>query len=55
MGFISGRISYIILRGRWFTIIFLNAQVTSEDKTHDLNDNLYGETGRALDESVGTL
>jgi hypothetical protein len=33
--FVSDRLSYIILRGRWCHIIVLNVHATTEDKTDD--------------------
>jgi hypothetical protein len=34
--FINDRMSYIILRGRWFRIIVLNVHVPTEDKTDEV-------------------
>jgi hypothetical protein len=39
--FVSHRISYIILRGRWCHIIVLNVHAATEDKTDDVKDNHY--------------
>ena len=33
--FVSDRVSYIVLRGRWFNIIVLNVHAPSEDKSND--------------------
>jgi hypothetical protein len=41
--FVSNRISYIILRGRWCHIIVLNVHAPTEDKTDDVKDNFYEE------------
>jgi hypothetical protein len=35
--FVSGRMSYIILRGRWCNIIVLNAHAPTEDKIFLIN------------------
>jgi hypothetical protein len=35
--------SDIILRGRWFHIIFLNVHAPTEDKTDDVKDSFYEE------------
>ena len=35
--FVSDRLSYIVLRGRWFNIIVLNVHATSEEKSDDSN------------------
>jgi hypothetical protein len=47
--FLSDRISYIILRGRWFHIIVLNVHAPTEDKTDDMKDSFYAELGRIFD------
>jgi hypothetical protein len=44
--FLSDRISYTILRGRWFHIIVLNVHAPTEDKTDDVKDNFYEELER---------
>jgi GTPase SAR1 family protein len=41
--FINDRMSYIILRGRWFHIIVLNVHAPTEDKTDDVKDSFYEE------------
>jgi hypothetical protein len=41
--FVSDRMSYIILRGRWCHIIVLNIHTPTEDKTDDLKDSFYKE------------
>jgi hypothetical protein len=43
--FISGRMSYIIVRGCWCNIIFLNVHAPCEDKSDDVKDSLYEEVG----------
>jgi hypothetical protein len=40
--FVSDRIPYIILRGRWCDIV-LDIQAQTEDKTDDVKDNFYKE------------
>jgi hypothetical protein len=44
--FFSDRMSYIILRGRWFHIIVLNVHAPTEDKT---DDSFYEELERIFD------
>jgi hypothetical protein len=39
--FVSDRMSYIILRGRWCDIIVLNVHVPTEDKIDDVKDMFY--------------
>jgi hypothetical protein len=41
--FVSDRMSYTILRGRWCHIIDLNVHAPTEDKTDDVKDSFYGE------------
>jgi hypothetical protein len=47
--FINDRMSYIILRGRWFHIIVLNVRAPTEDKTDDVKDSFYEELERIYD------
>jgi hypothetical protein len=39
--FVSDRMSYKILRGRWCHIIVLNGHVSTEDKTDDVKDSFF--------------
>jgi hypothetical protein len=41
--FVSDRMSYIILRGRWFHIIVLNVHAPTEDKIDYVKDSFYEE------------
>jgi hypothetical protein len=41
--FVSGRMPYLILRGRWCNIIVLNVHAPTEDKTDDVKDSYYEE------------
>jgi hypothetical protein len=41
--FVNDRMSYIILRGRWFHIIVLNVHAPTEDKTDDVKVGFYEE------------
>jgi hypothetical protein len=41
--FLSDRMSYTILRGRWCNIIVLNVQAPSEDIIDDIKDRFYEE------------
>jgi hypothetical protein len=47
--FVSNRMSYIILRGRWCDIIALNLHTLTEDKIDDINDRFYKEPERVFD------
>jgi hypothetical protein len=37
--FVNDRMSYIILRGRWFHIIVLNVHAPKEDKIDEVKDS----------------
>ena len=39
--FVSDRVSYIVLRGRWCNIIVLNVHAPSEEKSDDSKDGSY--------------
>jgi hypothetical protein len=41
--FVSDRMSYIALRGRWCDIIVLNVHAPTEDKCDDTKDSFYEE------------
>ena len=41
--FVSDRVSYIVLRGRWCNIIVLNVHAPSEDKSDDSKESFYEE------------
>jgi hypothetical protein len=41
--FVSDRMSYIILRGRWFHIIVLNVHAPTGDKIDNVKDSFYEE------------
>jgi hypothetical protein len=41
--FVSDRMSYIVLRGRWCNIIVLNVRAPSEEKTDHSKDSFYEE------------
>jgi hypothetical protein len=41
--FVSDRMSYIILRGRWCNIIVLNVHAPTEDKIDYMKDRFYEE------------
>jgi exonuclease III len=48
--FISDRMSYIILRGRWCNIIVLNVHAPCEDEGNDVQGSFYEELGRVFDQ-----
>ena len=41
--FVNNRVSYIVLRGRWFNIIFLKEHAPSEEESDDSKDSFYEE------------
>jgi len=41
--FVSDRVSYLVLRGRWCNIIFLHGHAPSEEKSENSKDSFYGE------------
>ena len=41
--FVSDRVSYIVLRGRWCNIVFLNVHVPREEKNDGSKDSFYEE------------
>jgi hypothetical protein len=47
--FVSGRMSYIILRGPWCHIIVLNDHAPTEDKAYEVKDSFYEDLERVFD------
>ena len=47
--FVSDRLLYIVLRGRWRNIIVLNVHAPSEDKCDDSKDSFYEEMEQVFD------
>ena len=47
--FVSDRLSYIVLRGRWCNIIVLNAHAPSEEKSDEEKDSFYEELEQVFD------
>ena len=41
--FVSDRVSYIVMRGRWCNIIVVNVHEPSEEKSDESKDNFYEE------------
>jgi hypothetical protein len=50
--FVSNRISYKILRGRWCHIIVLNVNLPIEDKTDDMKESFYKELESVFDKFI---
>jgi hypothetical protein len=48
--FVSDRMSYIILRGRWCNIIVVIVHVPCEDTSDDIKDSFYEELGRVFNQ-----
>jgi hypothetical protein len=53
--FVSERMSYMILRGRWCNIIVLNVHAPTEDKIDDIKDRFYEELEQVLINSRSTI
>ena len=47
--FVSDRMSYIVLRGRWCNIIALNVHAPSEERSDDSKDSCYEKLERVFD------
>jgi len=41
--FVSDRVSYVVMRGRWCNIIVLNVHAPSEEKSDESKDSFYEE------------
>jgi hypothetical protein len=48
--FVSDRMSYIILKGRWCDIIVLNVHAPTQDKDDDIKDSFYEELEQVFDQ-----
>jgi exonuclease III len=48
--FVSDRMPYITLRGRWCNIIVLHEHTPCEDRSDDVKDSFYEELGRVFDQ-----
>ena len=47
--FVSDRLSYIVLRGRWLNIIVVNVLAPSEEKSDTGKDSFYEELEQVFD------
>jgi hypothetical protein len=47
--FVSNRMAYIILRGRWCNVIVLNVHAPPEDKIYNIKDRFYEELEQVFD------
>ena len=47
--FVSDRLSYIVLRGRWSNIIVVNVHAPSEEKSEESKDSFYEELEQVFD------
>jgi hypothetical protein len=48
--FVSDRMSYVTLKGRWCDIIVVNVHAPTEDKDDDIKDSFYEEPEQVLDQ-----
>ena len=46
--FVSNRLSYVVLRGRWGKIVLLNVHARSEKKSDNSKDSFYKELEQVL-------
>jgi hypothetical protein len=53
--FVSVRMSYIILTGRWCNIIVLNVHAPTEDKIDDIKNRFYEKLDQVLMNSRSTI
>ena len=53
--FVSDRLSYIVLRGRWCNIIALNVHAPSEEKSSESKDSFYEELEQVFTISLSTI
>jgi hypothetical protein len=53
VGFVSDRMSYITLKGRWCDVIVLNVHAPTEDKGGVIKDSFYEELEQVLDQFPG--
>ena len=47
--FVSDRVSYIVMRGRWCNIIVVNVRAPSEEKSDETKDSFYEELEQVFD------
>ena len=47
--FVSDRLSYIVLKGRWRNIIVVNVHAQSEEKSDESEDSFYEELEQVFD------
>jgi len=53
--FVSDRVSYIILKGHWCSIIVLNVHAPSEEKSDDSKESFYKELEQVLTIFLSTI
>jgi hypothetical protein len=49
VAFVSDRMSYVVLRGRWCNIIVLNVHAPTEEKSGETKDSFYEELEQVFD------
>jgi hypothetical protein len=55
VAFVSDRMSYIVLRGRWCNFIVLHVHATSEEKGDDSKDSSYEELEQVFGNFLTTI
>ena len=53
--FVSDRLSYIVLKGRWPNIIPVNVHAPSEEKSEESKDSFYEELEQFFDHFPSTI
>jgi len=53
--FVSDRLSYIVLKGRWHNIILVNVHAPSEEKSEESKDSFYEELEQVFDHFLSTI
>ena len=53
--FVSDKLSYIVLRGRWLNIILVNVHASSEEKSEESKDSFYEELEQVFDHFLSTI
>ena len=48
--FVSDRLSYMVLRGRWLNIIVVNVHAPSEENSDESKDSFYEELEQVFDQ-----
>ena len=53
--FVSDRVSYIVMRGRWCNIIVVNVHAPIEEKSDESKDSFYEELEQVFDHFLSII